>query len=128
MIEEGKQEPVIKVGNLDARRSFTDVRDMVVAYSKAIEMGNPGELYLIGTDQIYTIKQCLEMLISFSTMKDEIKYETDKNRLRPTELNILVGDCSKFANMSGWKPTIKFEKTMQDVLDYWRNFVKNNLY
>jgi GDP-4-dehydro-6-deoxy-D-mannose reductase len=92
-IEAGKQEPVIKVGNLDAKRNFTDVRDMAKAYHLAMEQCTPGELYLIGTDQIYTIKECLEMLISLSTA-DSITYETDPKRVRPTELNILVGDCS----------------------------------
>lgn len=127
-IERNLQEPIIKVGNLDAKRSFTDVRDMTAAYYLAMNKCEPGELYLIGTDQIYTIKECLEMLISLSTKKDKIRYEVDPKRVRPTELNFLIGDCSKFTKKTGWKPTIKFEKTLKDILDYWREFIDTEMY
>lgn len=128
MIEQGKQDPVIKVGNLEAKRNFTDVRDMVKAYWMAMEQCEPGDLYLIGTDQIYTIKECLEMLISLSTHKDKISYETEQSRVRPTELRYLIGDCSKFQKKTGWKPTITFQQTLKDILDYWREFVKTGMY
>ncbi|NOZ80417.1 MAG: GDP-mannose 4,6-dehydratase [DPANN group archaeon] len=128
LIEQGKQEPVIRVGNLEAKRNFTDVRDMVQAYHLAMERCTPGELYLIGSEQIYTIKECLEMLIGLSAMKDKIRYETEQARVRPTELNYLIGDSSKFTQKTGWKPTISFQKTLQDILDYWRAFVKSDMY
>jgi len=128
MIEAGKQKPIIKVGNLEAKRNFTHVNDMVRAYNLAMEKCTPNELYLIGSENIYTIKECLEKLISLSTMKGKIKYEVDSGRVRPTELRYLIGDCSKFEKATGWKPEINFEQTLMDILDYWRNFVNNNLY
>jgi len=73
-IERGLQEPLIKVGNLEATRNFTDVQDTVRAYFLAMEQGIPGQLYLIGSQQIHTMKECLQMLISLSTKKDQIKY------------------------------------------------------
>lgn len=127
-IEKGLQEPIIKVGNLEARRNFTDVRDMARAYYLAMEKGVPGELYLIGSQQIHTIEECLKMLISLSSMKDEIKYEVASERVRPTELRTLIGKIDKFEKLTGWKPTIPFEKTLKDVLDYWREFVNKGYY
>lgn len=120
-IEKGLQEPFIKVGNLSAKRNFTDVRDMVEAYYLAMEKGAPGELYLIGSNQIFTIKQCLEMLIALSPMKDRIKYEVDPKRVRPTELRILIGKFDKFEKLTGWKPKIPFNETLFSILRYWRD-------
>lgn len=120
-IEKGLQKPVIKVGNLGAKRNFTDVRDMVEAYYLAMQKGTPGELYLIGSNQIFTIKECLEMLINLSPMREKIKYETDPNRIRPTELRLLIGKFDKFEKLTGWKPKIPFRETLDSVLDYWRD-------
>lgn len=120
-IEKGLQKPIIKVGNLEAKRNFTDVRDMVKAYYLAMEKGVPGELYLIGSNQIYTIKECLEMLINLSPMKGKIKYEVDQERIRLTELRLLIGKFDKFEKLTGWKAKIPFKKTLEDMLNYWRN-------
>lgn len=120
-IEKGIQPPVIKVGNLEAKRNFTDVRDMAWAYHLAIEKGTPGELYLIGSNQIYTIKEALELLIKLSPMKNKISYRVDPKRVRPTELRLLIGKFDKFEKLTGWKPRISFEQTLKDILDYWRN-------
>lgn len=122
-IEKDLQEPVIEVGNLQAKRNFTDVRDMVEAYFLAMEKGKPGELYLIGSNQIFTIKQCLEMLIELSPMKNKIKYKVVPERVRPTELKLLVGKFDKFEKLTGWKPKTPFKETLESVLDYWRNFL-----
>lgn len=127
-IEKGLQKSTIKVGNLNAKRNFTDVRDMVKAYYLAIEKGIPGELYLIGSNQIYTMKECLEMLISLSPMKNKITYKVESSRLRPTELRILIGKFDKFEQLTNWKPKIKFEKTLEATLNYWRNFIDKELY
>ena len=127
-IERGLQKPVVKVGNLSAKRNFTDVADMVEAYYLAMEKGTAGQLYLIGSNQIYTIKQCLKMLIKLSPARDKIKYEVDKERVRPTELNILIGKFEKFEKVTGWKPTIKLEQTLESTLNYWREFIDNNRY
>ena len=123
LIERGLQKPIVKVGNLEATRNFTDVRDTVRAYYLAMEKGLPGELYLIGTQQIHTIEECLKMLISLSTKKDVITYEVDPERVRPTELRILIGDISKFEKLTGWKPEIPLEQTLGSVLDFWREYI-----
>ena len=126
-IEAGLQEPVIKVGNLEAVRNFTDVRDTSRAYAMAMEGCIPNELYLIGTSQVYTMQQCLEHLISFSTHK-HIRFEVDPTRVRPTELRRFVGNFDKFTQQTGWTPQYTFEETMASVLEYWRMFVRDKMY
>ncbi|MCL5439127.1 MAG: GDP-mannose 4,6-dehydratase [Patescibacteria group bacterium] len=128
LIERGLQKPTVKVGNLNAKRNFTDVRDIVEAYCLAIEKGIPGEMYLIGSNQIFTIKKCLQMLISLSSMKEKIRYEVDPIRIRSTELRILIGKFDKFEKLSKWKPKISFRETLKSILDYWRKFIDENRY
>lgn len=127
-IERGLQEPVIKVGNLEATRNFTDVRDTVRAYHLAMEKGIPGQLYLIGTQEIHTMRDCLETLISFSTMAEKIRYEVDPARVRPTELMTFIGKFDKFEKQTGWKPQIDFRETMNSLLVYWREFIDKGWY
>ena len=127
-IEAGLQKPIIKVGNLEAKRNFTHVKDMARAYYLAMQKCVPNELYLIGSDNVYTIKECLERLIFMSKMRNEISYEVDTKRVRPTELKYLIGDCSKFKKLTGWKPEISFDKTLKDILNYWREFVNKGYY
>ncbi len=122
-IEAGLQEPVIKVGNLSATRNFTDIRDTVRAYFLAMEKGKSGELYLIGTDQIYTMEALLKKLITFSTKAKEITIEVDPARVRPTELMTFIGDYTKFKTQTGWEMKYKIDETLQSVLDYWRGEV-----
>jgi GDP-4-dehydro-6-deoxy-D-mannose reductase len=117
-IEGGRKDPVINVGNLEASRDFTDVRDMVVAYFLALEKGKPGEVYNICSEKSWTIQTILDMLLSLSDAKIEIKQ--DPSRLRPSDVPRLLGDCSKFKKDTGWKPTIPFETTLNDMLAYWR--------
>ena len=129
-IEENLQQPILKTGHIEDRRNFTHVRDMVEAYWLAIEKCTPGELYLIGSDEddrIFTYRQILEKLIQLSKNKD-ISIEEEPDFVRPTSVPRLIGDTSKFRNITGWKPKISIDKTLQDTLDYWRNFVKNDLY
>ena len=126
-IERNLQEPIVRVGNLEGKRNFTHVKDMVNAYWLAMQKCAIGELYLIGSDNIYTIKECLEKLILLSTFKG-IKYEISPEKLRPTELRYLIGDCSKFRNLTGWKPEISFEDILLDILNYWRDFLEKGLY
>lgn len=126
-IERGLQDPVIKVGNLEATRNFTDIRDMARAYVMAMAKCTPSELYIIGTDQVYTMQQCLDHLIRGSTRTD-IRYEVDPTRVRPTELRYFVADCSKFKAATGWAPEYPFEETMRSVLDYWRGFIDEKMY
>lgn len=117
-IEAGLQEPVIRVGNLDAIRDFTDVRDMVRAYWLAVERGRPGEVYNIATGQGIVIREVLDRLIALAGI--EVRIEVDPERLRPSDVEILIGDSSKFRADTGWEPRIPFEQTLRDVLAYWR--------
>lgn len=117
-IEAGLQEPVIRVGNLEAIRDFTDVRDMVRAYWLAVQRGRPGEVYNIASGKGIHIHELLDRLIALSDR--EVEIQVDPDRLRPSDVEILVGDSSKFRADTGWEPRIPFEQTLVDVLDYWR--------
>jgi len=117
-IEKGLREPVVWVGNLDAVRDFTDVRDMVRAYWLALEHGEPGEVYNIASGRGYTIREVLDILLGLAHVKVEVR--EDPTRLRPSDVLRLIGDGSRFQRLSGWKPTIPFEVTLRDLLDYWR--------
>jgi GDP-4-dehydro-6-deoxy-D-mannose reductase len=117
-IEKGRREPVVRVGNLEARRDFTDVRDMVRAYWLALEKGEPGEVYNLCSGKDWVIRDMLDYLLSLSRAK--IRVETDETRLRPSDVPVLLGDYSKFQKATGWVPTIPFEQTLQDLLAYWR--------
>lgn len=119
-IEKGKQEPILKVGNLEARRDFTDARDIVRAYYMALEKGIPGDVYNIASDNDYSIQEILDILLSKTKVK--IKVEVDPARLRPSDVPILRGDYSKFHKLTGWKPEIPFEQTLEDLMQYWKNY------
>ena len=120
-IEKGKVKPVIKVGNLEARRDFTDVRDMVKAYWLALEKGEPGDVYNLGSGRDVTIKKMLDILLSFSELDIEVR--EDPSRMRPSDVEILLADTTKFHDLTGWEPEIPLEKTLEDLLDYWRERV-----
>jgi GDP-4-dehydro-6-deoxy-D-mannose reductase len=120
-IEKGKTAPVIYVGNLDAKRDFSDVRDIVRAYWLACEKGKPGEVYNIGTGHTIAMKDMLDILLSLS--KVQVKVKVDPARLRPSDVPILYADCRKFVALTKWKPRIPLEATLQDLLDYWRERV-----
>lgn len=121
LIEKGKQEPVIYVGNLEAQRDYTDVRDMVRAYLLAVQKCDPGEVYNIATGHAIKIEDVLKMMLAMSNVKVEIKQ--DPARMRPSDVPILIGDTKKFQDKTGWKAEIPFEKTAADLLNYWRERV-----
>jgi GDP-4-dehydro-6-deoxy-D-mannose reductase len=121
LIEKGKQEPVIYVGNLEAARDYTDVRDMVRAYLLAVEKCDPGEVYNIASGKAIKIADVLNLMLGMSKVKVEVKQ--DPKRMRPSDVPILIGDSSKFMAKTGWKPEISFEKTAEDLLNYWRERV-----
>lgn len=121
-IEKGRKEPVVRVGNLKAKRDFTDARDIVRAYYLAIEKGKPGDVYNICSGKAISIQSLLDILVSKAGV--EIRIEVDPNRLRPSDVPILLGDYTKFNKLTGWKPEIPFEKTLEDLLDYWRGYTK----
>ncbi|HSW89130.1 MAG TPA: GDP-mannose 4,6-dehydratase [Candidatus Saccharimonadales bacterium] len=118
-IEKGNIAPVIKVGNLEAKRDFTDVRDMVRSYPLILEKGQPGEVYNIGSGVSHKIQEILDILLSFSSVK--ITTEVDQNKLRPSDVPEIVCDNTKITQTTGWKPEIPLEQTLKDILDYWRN-------
>ena len=125
MIEAGMLPPVLKVGNLDSLRTWSDVRDAVRAYYMLVTK-NPiaGEYYNIGGTFSCTVKEMLDYLLSQSTVKN-IKVEVDPDRLRPIDADLQVPDATKFKSHTGWCPEISFEKTMNDLLNYWRERVQN---
>lgn len=126
MIEAGQIAPVIKVGNIQSLRTFADVRDAVRAYYMLVTVKpKGGEYYNIGGQYSCTIEEMLKHLISLSPKKNDIRIEVDPDRLRPIDADLQVPDTRKFESHTGWKPQIPFEKTMQDLLDYWRERIKN---
>lgn len=124
LIEAGQQEPVIRVGNLNAQRDFTDVRDTVRAYWLAVNRGRPGEVYNLASGKSVTIRELLDRLLSLSD--SEVEVQVDPARLRPSDVEVLLGDYSKFHADTGWQPEIPLEKTLSDLLDYWREQVRGH--
>ena len=117
-IETGKREKIIHVGNLDARRDFSDVRDIVRAYWLTVEKGEPGEVYNVASGIAYKISEMLKKLLSFSSVNVDVVQQQE--RMRPSDVEILLGSYEKFNKRTGWKPEIPFDRTLSDLLDYWR--------
>ncbi len=120
-IEAGKQEPVIRVGNLSAARDFTDVRDVVRAYAMLVEKGKPGETYNVGSGKAVVIEDILKMILSQSTK--EIRIEVDEAKLRPVDVPIIEADITKLYQTAGWIKEIELRQTIRDTLAYWREMV-----
>lgn len=120
-IEKGKREKVLSVGNLESKRDFTDVRDMVRVYTIVLEKGKLGEVYNIGSGVSYSIREILNKLLSMSNSKITVK--SDKSLFRPIDNPELICDATKFIKISNWKPKIDIDTTLKDTLDYWRNIV-----
>lgn len=121
-IESGIRPPVIKVGNLSVRRDFTDVRDIVKAYSLLIEKGKPGKIYNIGNGKAIAMQEVLDLILSLST--ERISIEQDATKLRPSDMQVMEADISRFAELTNWKPEIPLRDTLADMLNSWRNRVK----
>jgi GDP-4-dehydro-6-deoxy-D-mannose reductase len=118
MIERELIEPVIRVGNLDARRDFTDVRDVVRAYAAVMRLGRPGEIYNVGSGVGRDIRSLLDSLLSRSRV--EIRVETDAGRLRPAETVSTIADTARLRKQTGWQPQVSFEAMLDRLLGYWR--------
>ena len=123
-IEAGIKEPTITVGNLKSIRTFLDIRDAVMAYWLLVNKCKPGECYNICGDATMSINELLDSLLSFSSLKDKIKIKVDKKLFRPTDPIRPRIDKSKFVKATGWKPKIDINKTLKDLLDFWREKVK----
>ena len=125
MIEAGMIPPVVKVGNLKSLRTIADVRDAVRAYYMLLTVNPlPGEVYNIGGYHTCTVGEILEKLLSMSPNKIDV--QVDPQRLRPVDADLQVPNCKKFKARTGWQPTIPFEQTMSDLLNYWRERIKIN--
>lgn len=120
-IEKGKINNILHVGNLDAKRDFTDVRDMVCAYALILEKGKIGDVYNMGSGVAYKMSEILERLLFFSKMK--IKIEVDPVLLRPSDEPVLLCDNRKIKKVTGWNSKISLDQTLKDTLDYWRSIV-----
>jgi len=115
--------PVVKVGNLDSVRTFLDARDAVKAYWMLVNKCPPGEVYNIGGVETMTVGDMLNKLLRLSKVKN-ITVEVDPSRLRPSDVTLQIPCIDKFVAATGWKPETKFDKTLEDLLDYWRDYFK----
>jgi GDP-4-dehydro-6-deoxy-D-mannose reductase len=122
-IEVGRHEPKLCVGNLDAQRDFTDVRDMVRGYVLALERGTAGEVYNIGSGKPRAVKELVETYRRLARVPFSIEH--DPKRMRPSDTPVSYCDANKFKRATGWEPQIPFEQTLADTLDYWRTQVGN---
>jgi GDP-4-dehydro-6-deoxy-D-mannose reductase len=118
-IELGFKEPVLLTGNLESRRDFTDVRDVVRAYGLAAQKGDPGEAYNVSSGKDYGIEEILRRLLSCSKVKIAVK--ADASRMRPADIPVVVGDSSKLRARTGWAPRIAIDTALADTLNYWRS-------
>ncbi|HUN05455.1 MAG TPA: GDP-mannose 4,6-dehydratase [Aggregatilineales bacterium] len=117
-IEVGLQEPILTVGNLTAKRDFTDVRDVVRAYDLLMQFGTPGEAYNICTGHSHSIQYLMETLIKLSRVPIEVR--VDQARMLPADIPDIRGDSTQLRQATGWEPTIPFERSLNDILDDWR--------
>lgn len=122
-IEAGIRPPQVAVGDLSAGRDFSDVRDVARAYHLALTQGQPGEVYNIGSGHSHTAQELLDTLIRLSGR--DVTVVQDPARLRPVEVPAVMADIRKFQARTGWAPTIPFEQSMADVLEYWREQVRS---
>jgi GDP-4-dehydro-6-deoxy-D-mannose reductase len=118
MIEAGVAEPLIKIGNLDAQRDFTDVRDVARAYVALLQKGAPSTLYNVASGTARVMRSVLEALVARARV--EVRIETDPALMRPSDTPVLLGDVTRLRETTGWRPEIPFDQTLDDLLNYWR--------
>lgn len=118
LIERGLAEPVIKVGNLEAQRDFTDVRDMARAYVTLLRHGTASTVYNVSSGVARVMRSVLDALAARS--KVEVLIETDPALMRPSDTPLMLGDSTKLRTETGWHPQIPFDQTLDDLLNYWR--------
>ena len=118
LIEQGAQEPVIRIGNVDARRDIMDVRDTVRAYAALIESGEPGGIYNVASGVARSVREILDGLIARARVP--VRVESDPARMRASDIPILVGDASRLREATGWRPEIPFDQMIDDLLAHWR--------
>lgn len=118
-IKKGLQKPVINVGNLSSQRVVMDVRDCVKAYYLLMQKFNSGEAYNVGGNDLYSMEELLDKMINISGLKGKVKKRTDPRLVRPIDIPLQIPDSTKCRKLTGWKPVIKIEQTLSDLLDYW---------
>lgn len=118
-IEKGQTEPILRVGNIHVARDFTDVRDVVRAYSLLLENVDAGQVYNISSGSGITLKSILDDLLELTSVSIEV--QIDQKKLRKADLPSLVGDSSKLRKATGWSPSLSLRQTLNDLLDYWRS-------
>ena len=121
-IEAGRQEPILRVGNLEAERDYTDVRDMVRAYWLALQHGAPGGVYNVGSGASHSVRELLDGLLKLSAI--EIRVEQDPQRLRPSDVACTVCNPASLFEATGWRPSISLRESLADVLQFWRNYTR----
>jgi GDP-4-dehydro-6-deoxy-D-mannose reductase len=117
-IEAGRREPVIRVGNLESRRDITDVRDTVTAYRRIVEHGQPLRPYNVCCGRTYRVADLLDLLLSMS--RTRVSVQRDPARMRPADTPVVLGSLSRIRDETGWQPVLSIERTLADLLDYWR--------
>ena len=120
-IEAGRREPVLSVGNLEAQRDITDVRDTVRAYQALVETGKPRWPYNVCSGRAYSMRALLDILLSMARVKPRV--EVDRSRLRPSDNPRILGSHARLTAETGWTPAIPIEQTLADVLDHWRRVI-----
>lgn len=118
LIEAGMAEPVIKTGNLDAQRDFTDVRDVARAYVALLHDGAPSTLYNVASGTARVMRSVLDALVARARVK--VRTETEATLMRPSDTPVVLGDATRLRDRTGWRPEIPFEQTLEDLLNYWR--------
>ena len=117
-IERGVGEPVLRVGNLDARRDITDVRDVARAYRDLVSRGQTHRPYNVCRGHAYRVGELLDILLSLADVRVEIR--TDPARMRPSDTPVVLGSHDRLTNDTGWQPAIPIETTLADILEFWR--------
>jgi len=125
-IEAGLQEKVVRVGNLDSIRTFLDIKDAIRAYWLLVDKCSPGEVYNVGGVETMTVGEMLDKLLKLSTVKN-IEIKADPARLRPSDVTLQIPSIDKFTKATGWKPEIKFDQTLENLLNYWRSYFKKSI-
>jgi GDP-4-dehydro-6-deoxy-D-mannose reductase len=121
-IEAGLEPPVVAVGNLDARRDITDVRDMVRAYVALAEKGTPGRIYNVCRGDACAVRELLDALLAEARVP--VTVTVDRSRLRPNDTPLVLGNPQRIRHDTGWAATIPLQKTIGDLLAYWRTRVQ----
>jgi GDP-4-dehydro-6-deoxy-D-mannose reductase len=117
-IELGHRRPVLRARDLHKRRDFSDVRDVVRAYELLLQMGKPGEAYNIASGRLISVKRIVLLLKSFCSRP--VRLSVQRQRRRPTDINVLYGSNRKLRRATGWKTTYQMRQTLRDLFDYWK--------